>query len=77
MPLKSISSKMKSEWKTSSESSFMGLGNDFFLIKFSTFEDCSKVWEDRPYFIKKQVIFLQRWREEFNPFNESLKAATL
>ena len=77
MPLKSISSKMKVEWKTSGESSFMDLGNDFFLIKFSTSGDYSKVWEDRPYFIKKQVNVLQRWREEFDPFNESLKAATL
>ena len=77
VPLKSIFSKMKAEWKTSDESSFMDLGNDFFLIKFSTSKDCSKVWEDRPYFIKKQVIVLQRWREEFDPFNESLKATTL
>ena len=77
MLLKSISYKMKAEWKTSGESSFMDLGIDFFLIKFSTSEDCSKVWEDRPYFIQKQVTVLQSWREEFDPFNESLKAATL
>ena len=43
VPLKSISSKKKVEWKTSGESSFMDLGNDFFLIKFSTSEDCPKV----------------------------------
>ena len=41
--LKSISSKMKAECKTLGESCFMDLGNDFFLIKFSTFEDCTKV----------------------------------
>ena len=68
---------MKAEWKTSGEFSFMDLGNYFFLIKFSTSEDCSKVYEDIPYFIKKQVILWQRWREEFDPFNESFKAATL
>ena len=43
VPLKSISSKTKAKWKTSGEFSFMDLGNDFFLIKFSTSEDCSKV----------------------------------
>ena len=49
---------MKAKWKTPGESSFMDLGNDFFLIKFSTSKDCSKVQEDRPYFIQKQVISL-------------------
>ena len=77
VPLKSISSKMKAEWKTPCEPSFMDLGNDFFLIKFSTLEDCSKVWEDRPFFIQKQVIVLQIWKEEFDPFSETLKLATL
>ena len=51
--LESISSKMKAEWKTSGESCFMDLVNEFFLIKFSTFEDCTKVWGEKPFFHPK------------------------
>ena len=58
--LKSISSKMKAECKTLGESCFIDLGNDFFFIKFSTYEDCTKVWEERLFFIQKQVIVLQK-----------------
>ena len=56
VPHKSISSKMKAEWKTSGESCFMDLGNGFFLIKLSTSEDSSKVWEDRPFFMSLDVF---------------------
>ena len=57
--LKSISSKMKVGWKTLGESCFMDLGNDFFLIKFSTSEDCSKLWEDRPFSSKNKLLFFK------------------
>ena len=77
VPLKSISSKMKAKWKTSDDSYFMDLGDDFFLITFSTSEDCSKVWEDKHFFIQKQVIVFQKLREEFDSFSETPKCATL
>ena len=44
VPLKSIYSKIKAKWKTSSEFCFMDLGNDF-LIKFPSSKDCTKAWE--------------------------------
>lgn len=47
MPLKSISSKLKAKWKTSSKICIINLGNDFLLIKFSICEDYSKLWENR------------------------------
>lgn len=77
VPLKSISSKMKAKWKTLGDSYFMDLGDDFFLITFSTLEDCSKVWEDKHFFIQKQVIVFQKLREEFDSFSETPKCATL
>ena len=74
--LKSISSKMKAEWKILGKSCFMDLVNDLFLIKFSTFEDCTKVWREKPFFTQNQVVVLQRWRKEFDPFSETRKATT-
>ena len=55
-PLKSISSKMKIEWKLHMSLFFMDLGNGFFFNEFSIFEDCFNVCQER-HFIQKSSYY--------------------
>lgn len=66
---------MKVQWKTSGESFFMNLGNDSFLFKFSTSDNCSEVWKEKPNL--KTSYYSSKMERKFCPFSETLNSATL
>ena len=51
-----LHSKLLGMWKPIGKLDGVGLGNDFFLVKFSTKEDHSKVLKGGPWFVRGHYL---------------------
>lgn len=77
VPLKTIISKTKSEWMATGEVKLNDVDNGFILIKFANEMDCNHVFFDQPWFVQGQILNLQRWRRDFDPFKESIESIVI
>lgn len=74
VPLKTLSSKTKADWLLTGEVIYVDMGNGFTLIKFSNEMDCNYAFFGQPWFVQEQILNLQRWRGDFDPFKECIKS---
>lgn len=74
VPLKTIISKTKSEWMATGEVKLADVDNGFILIKFANEIDCNHVLFYQPWFVQGQILNLQRWRRDFDPFKEAIES---
>lgn len=51
--------------KSSTTSYFLGRG--FFLFKFTSKDDKDLIFQNGPYFMGPQALYLNRWTSDFNP----------
>ena len=55
----------------------VGLGHDFFLIKFSQMEDHSRVLKNGPWFMSGHYLSIRRWEPNFIPSSANLSAVAV
>lgn len=70
-------SKTRADCTPSGEVRYVDVGNEFILIKFVNEMDCNHVFFNQPWFVEGQIFNLQRWRRDFDPFNEPIMSVVI
>lgn len=65
-------SHLTSLWKPVGKMDCVGLGHDFFLIKFSQMEGHSRVLKNGPWFVSGHYLSVRRWEPNFIPSSANL-----
>jgi len=73
LALAAIVNKTKKDWSfLKGQSSFVDIGNDWFLLRFASAEDRNLVYANRPWFVNGLNLVLRPWIPFFNPFMHSI-----
>nr|POF19788.1 hypothetical protein CFP56_24785 [Quercus suber] len=64
-------------WKPTRRMDCIGLGQDFFLIKFSMQEDHTKVLKEGPWFVEGHYLSIRSWEPNFRPSSANLSSVVV
>lgn len=53
------------------------LGNDFYLVKFTSLDNYNKALKHGPWFIGPQYLLVRQWEPKFNPHEAKLLLVTI
>ncbi|KAI9119124.1 hypothetical protein K1719_009799 [Acacia pycnantha] len=54
-------------WKSKQPLKVIPLSNDYYILSFSSQEDCDYAYHEGPWMIDDHYLIVQRWRPNFNP----------
>lgn len=64
-------------WKLVGNMECIDIGNDFFLIKFSTMEDRARVLKDGQWFVRGHYLYIRCWESNVMAVTANLLAVTV
>ncbi|XP_028799741.1 uncharacterized protein LOC114755036 [Neltuma alba] len=65
--------KLEVLWAKHGSISMVDLRNDFFVVKFTSWEDYHRVLREGPWLIANHELTVREWRANFNPMTEVLE----
>lgn len=74
---KYVDYKIHTIWKSQGDLQCIGLGLDYFLIRFKLKEDYWKVLNEGPWFIGQQFLSIQQWSPGFKPSEAKLTTVAI
>ncbi|KAJ1380290.1 Zinc finger, CCHC-type [Sesbania bispinosa] len=65
--------RLEKLWHPLGEMELIDLENEYFLVRFSNFNDVSHVFEGGPWMILGHYLVIQKWHPEIFPFEDELR----
>ncbi|KAJ4847099.1 hypothetical protein Tsubulata_024172 [Turnera subulata] len=65
------------QWKPKGEIIMADMGNDFYLLQFTTEEDYKHVLYDGPWLVADHVLIVRKWQPRFDPDEATIDRAVL
>jgi len=69
--------RLISLWKPMGKIDCVDLGKEFFLVRFSTKEDCEAVLRNGPWFIGENFLSIRPWEPNFKPVEANISSVAI